>query len=48
MVGPNRTVAARNSDNDRTFHSMERVHEVFGYDPEHNSAEYTFEGEPKE
>ena len=48
MVGPNRTVDARNSDNDRTFHSLERARDVLGYDPEDNSAEYTFEGELKE
>ena len=36
------------SDNDRRFHSLERAREVLGYDPQDNSAEYTFEGEPKE
>ncbi|MBP1986011.1 NAD-dependent glucose-6-phosphate dehydrogenase Azf [Halolamina salifodinae] len=35
------------SDNDRKYYSIERAKEVLGYDPQDNSAEYTFEGEPK-
>jgi NAD+ dependent glucose-6-phosphate dehydrogenase len=36
------------SDNDRKYYSIERAREVLGYDPQDNSAEYTFGGEPKE
>ena len=36
------------SDNDRKFYSLERAREALGYDPQDNSAEYTFEGEPKD
>jgi NAD+ dependent glucose-6-phosphate dehydrogenase len=36
------------SDNDRKFYSLQRAREVLGYDPQDNSAEYTFEGEPKD
>ncbi|SHG49784.1 NAD-dependent glucose-6-phosphate dehydrogenase Azf [Halobaculum gomorrense] len=36
------------SDNDRKYYSIERAREVLGYDPQDNSAEYTFAGEPKE
>ncbi|WP_435062940.1 NAD-dependent glucose-6-phosphate dehydrogenase Azf [Halobaculum sp. EA56] len=36
------------SDNDRRYYSIERAREVLGYDPQDNSAEYTFEGKPKE
>ncbi|MFB6235257.1 MAG: NAD-dependent glucose-6-phosphate dehydrogenase Azf [Halopenitus sp.] len=35
------------SDNDRKYYSLERAKEVLGYDPQDNSAEFTFEGEPK-
>ena len=35
------------SDNDRKYYSIERAREVLGYDPQDNSAEYTFSGEPK-
>jgi len=34
------------SDNDRKYYSIERAREVLGYDPQDNSAEYTFKGEP--
>jgi NAD+ dependent glucose-6-phosphate dehydrogenase len=36
------------SDNDRKYYSLERAREVLGYDPQDNSGEYTFEGEPKD
>jgi len=36
------------SDNDRKYYSIERAREVLDYEPSDNSAEYTFEGEPKE
>jgi len=36
------------SDNDRKFYSLERAKEVLGYEPRDNSAEYTFEGEPRD
>jgi NAD+ dependent glucose-6-phosphate dehydrogenase len=36
------------SDNDRKYYSIERAREALGYDPQDNSAEFTFEGEPKE
>ncbi|MFW5917723.1 MAG: NAD(P)-dependent oxidoreductase, partial [Halorubrum sp.] len=36
------------SNNDRRYYSIERAREVLGYDPVDNSADYTFEGEPKE
>ncbi|MFC7027207.1 NAD-dependent glucose-6-phosphate dehydrogenase Azf [Halomicroarcula sp. GCM10025324] len=36
------------SDNDRKYYSIERAKEVLGYDPQDNSAEYTFDGEPIE
>lgn len=29
------------SDNDRKYYSLDRAHEVLGYDPQDNSAEYT-------
>lgn len=35
------------SDNDRKYYSLDRAREVLGYDPRDNSAEFTFEGEPK-
>ncbi|ELZ58018.1 MULTISPECIES: NAD-dependent glucose-6-phosphate dehydrogenase Azf [Halorubrum] len=35
------------SDNDRRYYSIERAREALGYDPADNSADYTFEGEPK-
>ena len=35
------------SDNDRKYYSLERAREVLDYDPQDNSAEYTFDGEPK-
>jgi NAD+ dependent glucose-6-phosphate dehydrogenase len=34
--------------NDRKYYSIERAKEVLGYDPQDNSAEYTFDGEPIE
>ena len=36
------------SDNDRKYYSIERAREVLGYDPQDNSADFTFGGEPKE
>ena len=36
------------SNNDRRYYSIERAREVLGYDPQDNSAEYTFEGDPKD
>ncbi|WP_313691569.1 NAD-dependent glucose-6-phosphate dehydrogenase Azf [Halorarum halobium] len=36
------------SDNDRKYYSIERAREVLGYDPQDNSAEFTFGGEPKD
>ena len=36
------------SDNDRRYYSIERAREALGYDPADNSANYTFEGEPKD
>ena len=36
------------SDNDRKYYSLERAREVLAYDPQDNSAEYTFGGEPKD
>ncbi|MFB6109572.1 MAG: NAD-dependent glucose-6-phosphate dehydrogenase Azf [Halodesulfurarchaeum sp.] len=36
------------SDNDRKYYSLERAREVLGYEPRDNSAEYTFDGEPKD
>ena len=36
------------SDNDRKYYSIERAKEVLGYDPQDNSAEFTFEGEPRD
>ncbi|MFC7069145.1 NAD-dependent glucose-6-phosphate dehydrogenase Azf [Halobaculum lipolyticum] len=35
------------SDNDRKYYSIERARDVLGYDPQDNSADYTFGGEPK-
>jgi len=35
------------SNNDRRYYSIERAREVLGYDPQDNSADYTFEGEPR-
>ncbi len=35
------------SDNDRKYYSIDRARDVLGYDPRDNSADYTFEGEPK-
>ncbi len=35
------------SNNDRRYYSIKRAREVLGYDPADNSANYTFEGEPK-
>ncbi|OYR54479.1 NAD-dependent glucose-6-phosphate dehydrogenase Azf [Halorubrum halodurans] len=34
------------SDNDRKYYSIDRAREVLGYDPQDNSANYTFEGDP--
>jgi NAD+ dependent glucose-6-phosphate dehydrogenase len=36
------------SDNDRKYYSLERAKEVLGYDPQDNSADYHFDGTPKE
>ncbi|MEF8781016.1 MAG: NAD-dependent glucose-6-phosphate dehydrogenase Azf [Haloferacaceae archaeon] len=36
------------SDNDRKYYSIERAREVLGYDPQDNSADYTFAGEPRD
>jgi NAD+ dependent glucose-6-phosphate dehydrogenase len=36
------------SNNDRRYYSIKRAREALGYDPADNSANYTFEGEPKE
>ncbi|QHS16784.1 NAD-dependent glucose-6-phosphate dehydrogenase Azf [Halopenitus persicus] len=36
------------SDNDRKYYSIERAREVLGYEPRDNSAEYTFEGDPRD
>jgi len=36
------------SNNDRRYYSIERAREALGYDPADNSANYTFEGEPKD
>ncbi|MFC7097982.1 NAD-dependent glucose-6-phosphate dehydrogenase Azf [Halobaculum marinum] len=36
------------SDNDRKYYSIERARDVLGYDPQDNSADFTFAGEPKE
>jgi NAD+ dependent glucose-6-phosphate dehydrogenase len=36
------------SDNDRKYYSIDRAREVLGYDPQDNSAEYHFDGTPKE
>ena len=36
------------SNNDRRYYSIERAREALGYAPADNSANYTFEGEPKE
>ena len=36
------------SNNDRRYYSLERAREALGYAPADNSANYTFEGEPKE
>ncbi|WP_418283804.1 NAD-dependent glucose-6-phosphate dehydrogenase Azf [Halorubrum sp. DTA46] len=36
------------SNNDRRYYSIERAREVLGYDPIDNSADYTFEGVPKD
>jgi NAD+ dependent glucose-6-phosphate dehydrogenase len=36
------------SDNDRRYYSLERPKEVLGYRPQDNSADFTFEGEPKD
>jgi NAD+ dependent glucose-6-phosphate dehydrogenase len=35
------------SDNDRKYYSIDRAKEILGYAPRDNSAEFTFEGEPK-
>ncbi|MEZ3144564.1 NAD-dependent glucose-6-phosphate dehydrogenase Azf [Halobaculum sp. MBLA0143] len=35
------------SDNERKYYSIDRAREVLGYDPQDDSAEYTFAGEPK-
>jgi NAD+ dependent glucose-6-phosphate dehydrogenase len=35
------------SDNERRYYSIERAREALGYDPADDSADYTFEGEPK-
>ncbi|MFB6194427.1 MAG: NAD-dependent glucose-6-phosphate dehydrogenase Azf [Halobaculum sp.] len=36
------------SDNERKYYSIERAREVLGYEPQDDSAEYTFGGEPKD
>jgi NAD+ dependent glucose-6-phosphate dehydrogenase len=36
------------SDNDRKYYSIERAREALGYDPQDDSAEWTFEGERRE
>jgi NAD+ dependent glucose-6-phosphate dehydrogenase len=36
------------SDNDRKYYSIERAREVLGYEPRDNSAEFTFEGDPRD
>ncbi|WP_435127395.1 NAD-dependent glucose-6-phosphate dehydrogenase Azf [Halobaculum sp. D14] len=36
------------SDNDRKYYSLDRARDVLGYDPQDNSADYTFAGEPKD
>jgi NAD+ dependent glucose-6-phosphate dehydrogenase len=36
------------SDNDRKYYSIDRAKEVLGYDPRGNSAEYNFDGTPKD
>jgi len=36
------------SNNDRRYYSIERAREALGYDPADNSADYTFEGVPKD
>ncbi|WP_435075072.1 NAD-dependent glucose-6-phosphate dehydrogenase Azf [Halorubrum sp. HHNYT27] len=36
------------SNNDRRYYSIERAREALGYDPADNSADYTFEGDPKD
>lgn len=36
------------SDNDRKYYSIERAREVLGYDPQDNSAEYHFDGTPRD
>ncbi|GAB6879395.1 NAD-dependent glucose-6-phosphate dehydrogenase Azf [Halorubrum gandharaense] len=35
------------SDNDRKYYDLERAREVLGYDPQDNSAHFTFDGELK-
>ncbi|GAB3415542.1 NAD-dependent glucose-6-phosphate dehydrogenase Azf [Haloparvum alkalitolerans] len=35
------------SENDRRYYSIERAKEALGYEPRDNSAEFTFEGEPR-
>ena len=36
------------SDNDRKYYSIDRARDVLGYDPTDNSADYTFEGVPRD
>ena len=36
------------SNNDRRYYSIERARDVLGYDPADNSADYTFDGRPKD
>ncbi|SEH36911.1 NAD+ dependent glucose-6-phosphate dehydrogenase [Halopenitus malekzadehii] len=36
------------SDNDRKYYSIDRAREVLGYNPRDNSAQYTFEGDPRD
>lgn len=36
------------SDNDRKYYSIDRAREVLGYDPQDNSADYHFDGTPKD
>jgi len=36
------------SDNDRKYYSIERAKEVLGYEPRDNSADYHFDGTPRE
>ncbi|MFB6301925.1 MAG: NAD(P)-dependent oxidoreductase, partial [Haloferacaceae archaeon] len=35
-------------DNDRKYYSLSRAKQVLGYEPRDNSADYHFDGTPKE